>query len=1077
MGVLAKQAAITALIVMGAAIVLRPACARAEEKSEPLILDHADSSEVIQPGGESEYHLFGNVRFRQGSSHLAGDRAVWYQKDGRVKFDGDVRINQPGRFLGADEVLYFREDRSFIALGDVIVDDTTETFSLESQRVRFDRDREIARADSMPVMYWDFLLDSASQTIIRADTLYFYRNERHGVAIGAVHVWKGDWIAQGQYGEIWPDSGRAVITGDPTATSAGGEITGDTLTMYFKGQSVERVRARGQASGSYRDSSAAGTGKNLIRGRTADFFLSNDSLSAIRVVGEAYTDYQPDDTTSGVNHASGDSLWLRFDNGKISTVTIEGGAKGLYREGRPEGGEDTVTYQAERIVFAPDSNRIDLETTSEMHYGSIQLESGRISYWTDSRNLLARPLVPESDTSEARERPHLADGQQLVVGDTLTYNIDSQRGRIRGSSTEYEGGYYYGKDFRKYTDNIFFISNGVYTTCDQKEPHFRFESKDMEVIRNDKVIARPVVLKIGELPLAILPYYVFPIKQGRHSGFLPLRFGNFSRGNRFIGNVGYYWAASDYWDIEGAMDFNEATGANLRSTFNYKKQYLYQGTVSGSYARETTLRSTGRTHATRWSLQGTHSQTLSETARLSGSANFISDKSYYDDYVYNPDDRRQRTVRSQFNLSKSFAQASLTAYVEGTDNLDTDNRTLTLPDVRVSFRSRRLFAPDSGQTARWYHNAYIALSSQMRNYSTRVPRDSVTDERHYSTVNHSGSISFPQKFFGNITVSPAASFQETWYYVFDTKLARDQRVPVDDPGRRLAGAFSVGANTNLYGFLNPHLFGLSAIRHTLTPSMSYSFTPPIKQNDELRAFTGTGGGSSIKSQYLNFNLSNVFDAKLGEGEKEKKVSLLNAGLSASYNLESQTRKWSTLNGNARTTLASRLDLQSSASWDLYNQQTGDLQWTNPRLLSFDLTAAMNLRGSGSALSSVTELGSSRDDSLSSSDKIPFNIGLSYRYSETRSVGGSSVINWLSMRIDLNPTENWTLAMNSRYDWETRRITDETFELNRDLHCWKAQFVWRPGGSGQGYYFRIGVKDIPDIKIERSESGLRGALWH
>lgn len=620
----------------------------------------------------------------------------------------------------------------------------------------------------------------------------------------------------------------------------------------------------------------------------------------------------------------------------------------------------------------------------------------------------------------------------------------------------------------------------------------------MELIRDDKVIARPVVMYIEDLPVFILPYYVFPIRKGRHSGFLPIRFGNFERGNRFIGNAGYYWAASDYWDIEGALDFNEESGLLLRSTFNYNKRYLYSGNVTGSYARETQLFSTGRTRSTRWSLQGNHRQTLSETAKLSGSANFISDKSYYDNYVYDPNDRRQRTLRSQLNLSKKFSQASLTVAVQATENLDTENRTLRLPDASISFYRRRILSPDSGETARWYHNAYLSLSSQSNNFinqwkdsilvkdTVQVNGDSVTTrylvrrhKKHHFTVNHRGSISFPQRLFGHVTVSPSGSFQETWYYVFDTPYARGiQDVPVDDPGRRLSGSFGVGANTNLYGFLRPNILGLSAIRHTVTPSVSYSFTPPVTQNDELRAFTGVGGGSSRRSQSMSFGLSNVFDAKLGEGESEseRRVSLLNANLSASYNFEREERKWSNLRGSARTNLASRLDLSTGATWDVYDEETGDLRWTRPRLLNFDVTAAMSLRGTGSALSAVTELGSAHDDSLFTSDEVPFNIGLSYRYSESRGTFGTSKTHWISTRIDFEPTENWSVAIQNRYDWATHRVTDQTFEVNRDLHCWRAQFVWRPGGSGQGYYFRIGVIDIPDIKIERSESGLRGAIW-
>jgi lipopolysaccharide assembly outer membrane protein LptD (OstA) len=1058
-------------------VILFCASGSAQESPAPLILDHADSSEIIRPGGETEYHLFGNVRFIQGESRFAGDRAVWFQQRGEVRFIGHVKITQPSRSLSAEDVQYNRGERTVLALGDVIVEDTSESFSLHSQRVHFDRDRKIARADSTPVMYLDFLLDSAAQTVVWADTLYFYQNQKQGVGIGSVIIRKGDWRAEGEYGEIWPDSGRAVLNGAPRAEGLGGTIEGDTLIMYYQGRRVERVRAVGEASGSYRDSTADKTGRNLIRGRVADFFLRNDSLNAIRVVGQAYTDYQPDDSTSGVNQASGDSLWLRFDGGRLATVQIEGGAQGTYRENRPGGGEDTVNYEAATIVFAPDANRIDLETSSQMHYGQIQLDAGRISYWTDSRDLVARPDIPDSAGAEATGRPVLADAEQVVVGDTLTYNIDTRRGRIRGSSTEFEGGYYKGADLRKNTEDIFFVDEGIYTTCDREHPHFRFQSRDMEVIRNDKVIARPVVLYIEDLPVAILPYYVFPIKPGRHSGFLPIRFGNFERGSRFISNVGYYWAASDYWDIEGALDFNEETGILLRSTFNYSKRYTYSGSLSGSYARETRLSSSGRTRSKRWSFQGNHSQTLSETAKISGNANFISDKSYYEDYVFNPDDRRQRTLRSQVNFSKRFAErVSLTVAVDATENLDTEDRTLQLPTARLSFPTWRLLAPDSGKDERWYHKAYLSLSTTMRNYSTRTQRDSVTvDKRHYSTALHTGSLSFPQRLLGNITFSPGISFQEAWYYVFDTPLARDQGVPVNDPGRRLSGSFSVGTNTNLYGFLRPHLFGLSAIRHTLTPSVGYSFTPPVKQNDELRAFTGVGGGSSRRTQTMSFSLSHVFDAKIGEGENERKVSLFNARLSSSYNFEAEEHKWSNISGSARTNLASRLDLSMSATWDPYTE-AGDLSWWNPRLRNFDVTAGMNLKGTGSPLSAVTELGGEQQgDSLFTSEEIPFNIGLSYRYSESRYSGSITKSHWISTRVDFEPTTNWALSMNNRYDFSTDRVTDQTFEVTRDLHCWRAKFVWRPGGSGQGYYFYIGVKDIPDIKLERSESGFRSGF--
>jgi len=1053
-------------------VVMLLSAANAQSASAPLLLEHADSTVLIQQAGETQYHLYGGVRFLQGDTRLQSDRAVWMQGSGQVQFDGHVVINQPGTFLGAQQVTYRRDTRSLAALGDVILDDTTESFALRSQRAVFDRERSIARADSLPVIYWDFLLDSASQTIVRADTVWYFRNEKRGVGEGNVRVRKGDWNAEGEHGEIWPDSGRAILTGHPKASGMYGQIAGDTLILSYRGRSVDRLVAIGDATGSYEDTTVLGGGRNLIRGRQAEFFLAHDTLRAIRVTGEAVTDHQPEDPKSGKNHASGDSLWLVFNQGRLANVVIDGGAQGSYQTQRNDGGADTVNYQGARIVFLPDSNRIDLTRDCRLTYGSVQLDAGRVSYWTKTRNLIARPLPGTTGSAKAAQRPKLADGQQVVDGDTLTYNIDTQRGRIRGSSTKFENAYYSGGDFRKYTEDVFFVSHGVYTTCDRESPHFHFESRDMEIIRGDKLIARPVVMRIGELPVAVLPYYIFPLRKGRHSGFLPLRFGNFQRGQRFIGNAGYYWAASDYWDAEGALDFNEATGVLLRSTVNYAWRYHLSGTVSGSYARESQRTYLGQTRSTRWSFQANHRQEISPTASLSGNANFVSDKRFYQQYSSDPNDRRQRTVTSQAHFNKRFSKSSVSVLVQSTDNLDANSLTRLLPSLDFSLYSRALFPPDSGKLARWYNGGYISYGSHLTNFSAS---DSTRlGAKRYLTVSHQASISFPQRLFSHVNVSPSGSLQEAWYYVFDTRLAREKGIPVETPGRRLSGSMGISTSTNLYGFLNPHLFGLSTIRHAISPSVGYSFVPAVHRHDELRNFTGVGGGSQRRSQTLSFSLSNVFDAKLGEGVKERKVSLFNAGLSAGYNFEAKQRRWSNLSASARTNLASRLEFGVNGTWDLYNPATLALQWTNPRLLSFDVSAGMTLHGTGSALSSVTGLGSRSDTSFDAGSS-PFNVALSHRYSESRSSYGTSKTNWTAVRVDFKPTTNWSVQYQQTINWALHKITDQRFEIHRDLHCWEAQFTWVPGGSGQGYYFRISVKDIPDIKLERSESGLRGPI--
>ena len=72
----------------------------------------------------------------------------------------------------------------------------------------------------------------------------------------------------------------------------------------------------------------------------------------------------------------------------------------------------------------------------------------------------------------------------------------------------------------------------------------------MKIYLDDKMVARPVVFKIGHIPVMMLPFYMGSLNDERHSGLLPdVRFGFADDRGRFIRNLGYYWAVNGYADI------------------------------------------------------------------------------------------------------------------------------------------------------------------------------------------------------------------------------------------------------------------------------------------------------------------------------------------------------------------------------------------------------------------------------------------------------------------------------------------------------------------------------------------------
>jgi lipopolysaccharide assembly outer membrane protein LptD (OstA) len=143
----------------------------------------------------------------------------------------------------------------------------------------------------------------------------------------------------------------------------------------------------------------------------------------------------------------------------------------------------------------------------------------------------------------------------------------------------------------------------------------------MVVKPKESVTARPIVLNIGDVPVAVLPMIVAPLKSGRKSGILTPKFGGDQVQGFYMKNLGFYWAASDYWDATLKADIIEGAEARFeRTSFNglirYKKRYVLDGNISAtSYLDEFDFSNSG------YDISFSHNQILIPIAKhtLSGS--------------------------------------------------------------------------------------------------------------------------------------------------------------------------------------------------------------------------------------------------------------------------------------------------------------------------------------------------------------------------------------------------------------------------------------------------------------------------
>jgi len=1110
MGSYLKSAAIIQAIGLAFLLLFSTAASSAEEKSGPLVLEHAD--QLISSGENSDIvNLIGNVHFSHDKADIFSNRATWYRKAGLIQFIDSVRVIDENRQITAKTMTYYRRDRRVTAMQNVKMVDLGQDAVLFCQRVDYYRNLKQFDASGNPELTFN-PRDDTARMVIASKRMSYFAEEKRGVAIDSVVITRNTLMAKGGYAEFFREPERVILTTNPLIVQNENELSGDSVSIFTENRRIKKLLVRGDARALYRtipDTALHEFTTAKITGRELEAFFENDKISEMITRRNATSYYDPavtDTLVRGANTASGDSIILFFDSGLIRRVLISGGAQGEFVEPKfNDKGEayfDTTRYSASTIDYKFADAEITLTKNGKLNYQDMELDAGEIRYNTETKILIADHL-PEDSSKTPTEPPILKQGSEELFGERMSYNLDSRRGQVKMARTQFESGFYAGRAIRQASKDVLFVSDGDYTSCDKPvEPHYIFHSKKMKMIGKDKVIGRPVILYIGRLPVFALPYYVFPIRKGRHSGILPFDIGNFERGERFIKNVGYYWAASEYWDLTGSLDFYENSRTAINGGFRYAARYRLNGNMGFSYTRKSTWDKTlyVKRGSNQWRFNFLHNQTLSQTMTLKGSGSFYSDKSYIDNNVFDPSERLNRTVTSNLSLSKRWVDSpwatSLNVTASQTWYLDTDVKNATLPSINYSRSSLPLF-PNTSNTKkkvrirpgeepelakdRFYNSINMSLSSSFQNVRNRLRTISSSDtafiQKNYQTMSSQVSLTAPQKIFGILTVGPSMNLYQNMVNVERNKITDSLGLI---PGKIVSQeryTLSIGANTSLYGTVAPNLLGVAGLRHVMTPSATYSFTPEVKYNRPYMSYAGLGGYSG-RSKTLSFGLANLFQTKYLSGETEKKLDLFSLNFGGSYNFAADSLRLSPISTSLRTGAIPKFNLEYSASHSFYEYNRNVRRaWHNPRLTNQSISASTSFSykaGGGEDKQEDQDLDNLLKQAFAPKiggagqlSDVGFSGTLNYSYSESRALA-KTISQKITMNLDMQPTRNWAISYFCYYDIKTKRIESQSVNIRRDMHCWQADFSWVPSGAVSGYYLKISIKAHSDIKIEKSE---------
>ncbi|MEW5796746.1 MAG: LPS assembly protein LptD [Candidatus Zixiibacteriota bacterium] len=1145
------------LVILAAAVSLH---AQASKKLELL---YADETEFIFSKLQDTTFVTGSVVFETESGMIYCDSAMWAKGELAVLW-GRVIIDDREYRLVADSVRYDLRTGQALARGSYVeLWSRTDSLFAVGTHAFFDRGRSYFYMLERPTVYLNYP-DSSRMIEVIADFVEYDATREVAEAEGTVTISSDEFNSSSGCAIMYPRRHVLDLFDGPVIRRRQSEIRGRLISVASEGSYIRTVDVIDSAYGEFVEPVAHSDtlfDRSKLSGRRILMdFLAGD-LRTVTCYTQAYSWYYPANSAGQEeveNSVSGDTIRFLVSHEQLRQVEVMGGAIGAYMSTKRTQKDttvvvttDTIDYQADKITYSLIDSLITLRQNAKTKSGAVALEAYQIQLDTKERIIEAYSAALKRDTVtsgnlfadalQPNEVPVvLADRDQRMFGDYLRYSIDTEKGRIVTSKSNYETGLFYGENLHRQHKDIFYLDNGRYTTCAANEPHFHFSSDHLKLIEGKRLIARPVVLNIGRLPILALPYYVFPLEKGRHSGILPFSLGNIERGERYIRNVGYYWAASQYWDWQGALDyFEDRERLNVYSRLSYKKIYAFDGSVAGNWGRETSYdsRNVREFRKSRWTLKATHNHEITPSFKVSATGDIRSDPTYYNDYSTNLQERLNRVVRSQVNFTKRFGKSvSMSGTVSHDDQLDKESRTDRLPSLSVTLPPVRPFGSggldeEGKPSRRWYNELIITYRPRFENFSSRITRDSlgaefsdttiVTDtvittdtitglvdttyvdstvvtriqdtlsyrsRKKFSRADHSVTVSFPLTIAKYFILNPNLNYSENWVKIHRTDQSDVAGIDASTTYRMYRYDVGASFSTKLYGTVHPGLFGVTGLRQVITPEVTYRFAPKSDRHPVAAAYAGASARSTSKSESVGLSLNHVYQAKIRADAGERNYELVSVTHSFSYDFEGIGRKYSPLSTSLRSNLLKNIRLTVDLSHSLYKTPTGnELDFWHPRLMSVNANATLSLRGqrflfddaqaaSPLVADSARRLGFSGPRSGSAGGR-GWDLSATYSYSETGKFSGIfRKSSSIRLALLFSLTPTTQIDYSEYYDFAAKKTIANQVSIVKTLHCWTGTFHWVPTGSLRGWGFMLYVTALPAVKIDNSQSTLSSSYF-
>ncbi|MBG9374739.1 LPS-assembly protein LptD [Panacibacter sp. DH6] len=627
---------------------------------------------------------------------------------------------------------------------------------------------------------------------------------------------------------------------------------------------------------------------------------------------------------------------------------------------------DTLSFSKDSIespikYSAEDSGVLVIDKKQFMLYGKAKAENEGLAL--DANTIIydqATEVITAyggTDTSlGALNKPKLTQEGTESISDTIQFNLNSQRGLTKNTYLKQDELFVNAERFKKITKDEGFGYRTRFTTCNLDTPHFDFRAKKIKIINDKIAVSGPAYPEFEGVPMPVaIPFGIFPLKRGRHSGLLPPSFASSQDFGLGLENMGFYKVLGDNYDVTIRGNLYTYGGWSVNITPDYYKRYKYKGNLNLAIQKTKILNSSASAKeefstTNSFFITWTHNKDSKARPGTNFSASVRAGSTKYNQFVTNNSYTNfQNQLSSSITWSKMWSQGKYNLNISANHDQNNNLGLINLRIPTVNFSTTTLYPLQPKEfvgTPKWYQKLGVSYTGTVLNqisfydsaFSTRQLLDTALwGFEHRLPL----TLTLPQ--LGPFTISPSISYSERWY---GQMLLKNWNEAVDSLETRIQRGFytarevtfGVSANTRIFGTFNFKSKTIKALRHEIKPFISMNYKPDLVSQYYKRVKIDAKGTETTYSVFQNgvlgnysqgkfggisFGLDNLFEMKVKDkkdtaASATKKIRLIDGlGVTGGYNLIADSLNWSPFSFSLRSTLFEKINITGSASMDPY----------------------------------------------------------------------------------------------------------------------------------------------------------------